>query len=452
MTGQLYRRRLAAAGLVAALFTLAAGAVGATGGTAQAVSTARAVATKAGGRAGGVGIGSGGGAIETYATSGAYVLSGGSARKSGGIYSATRTGESAVLTGAAANLKLTGCTIRKTGHSKTTGESSRYGLNAAVLAASPSQLTLSGCAITTDAAGASGVFSSGANSHVTVSDSTIRANRTGSDGGDAHGVIAVGGGHVTLDNVNIATKGPHSAAVATDRGGGTVTVYGGTMTAAGDESPVIHSTGVIRVHHLTGTALNGQAAVVVEGHNSITAVDSHLTGAGRGVMLYQGSSGDAGAGTATFTMVAGSLTAEQGPALSVRKTAAKISVSGGAVIRAGNGVLVSVANDGSLTLTASGETLDGDVVNTSSGATALSLKDGTTLTGSITNASVTLDPSSKWVVTGNSTLTSLSGALVSGVAIANIVGNGHDVYYDENLDASKWLESKTFALAGGGRL
>jgi hypothetical protein len=38
------------------------------------------------------------------------------------------------------------------------------------------------------------------------------------------------------------------------------------------------------------------------------------------------------------------------------------------------------------------------------------------------------------------------------VAITNIVGNGHDVYYDENLDASKWLEGKTFALAGGGRL
>jgi hypothetical protein len=445
MAGPLYRRRLAATGIVAALFTLAAGAVGTTASTAQAVSTARAVAT----RQGGAPIA---GATETYAPSGAYTLTGGSARKSGGIYSATKTSESAVLIKGAANLKLTGCTIRKTGNSQTTSESSFYGLNAAVLAASPSQVTLSGCAITTDGTGANGVFAYGANSHVTVADSTIRANGTSNAAGDGHGVMAAGGGHVTLDNVNIATKGAHSADIATDRGGGSVTVYGGTMTAAGDGSPVIYSTGVIKVHHLTGTALNGQSAAVVEGHNSITAVDSHLTGSGGGVMLYQSFSGDAGAGKATFTMVAGSLTAEHGPAFYVQKTASKISLSAGAVIRAADGILISVANAGSLSFTASGERLEGDVVNASSGATRLSLKDATTLVGAITNASLTLDSSSMWIVTGNSTLTSLTGAKVSGSTVTNIVGNGHDVYYDKNLSASEWLGGKTYTLAGGGKL
>jgi hypothetical protein len=313
-------------------------------------------------------------------------------------------------------------------------------------------VALSGCAITTDGTGASGIFAYGANSHVTVADSTIRANGTSSEAGDGHGVMAAGGGHITLDNVNIATKGAHSADIATDRGGGTVTVYGGTMTAAGDGSPVIYSTGVIKVHRLTGTALNGQDAAVVEGHNSITAVDSHLTGSGGGVMLYQSLSGDAGTGTATFTMVAGSLTAQHGPAFYVQETASKISLSAGAVVRAGNGVLVSVANQGSLTFTASGETLEGDVVNTSSGATTLSLRDATTLKGTITNASLTLDSSSRWIVTGNSTLTSLACAKVSGTTITNIVGNGHDVYYDKNLSASGWLGGKTYTLAAGGRL
>jgi hypothetical protein len=41
---------------------------------------------------------------------------------------------------------------------------------------------------------------------------------------------------------------------------------------------------------------------------------------------------------------------------------------------------------------------------------------------------------------------------VSGSAIANIYGNGHDVRNDANLPANKWLEGRTYALANGGHL
>ena len=42
------------------------------------------------------------------------------------------------------------------------------------------------------------------------------------DGG--HGVMATGGGTVTLTDVDINTTSSHSSAIATDRGGGTITV------------------------------------------------------------------------------------------------------------------------------------------------------------------------------------------------------------------------------------
>jgi hypothetical protein len=412
MAGQPYLRRVGAAGMVAALFTVAAGGtLGSTARAAQAAPITRAA---------------------RVAPSGAYVLSAGSARKSGDLYSAIRTE-------GAATLKLTGGTIRNTASSS--------GLNPAVLASTGSHIAMCGCAVTTSGAG-SGVLASGTDSQVGMSDSTIRTSALG-EGAGAPGAMAAAGGHVTLDNVNISTAGPNSAALAAGRGG-TITAYGGTLTAASDRSPVIHSAGIVTVHNVTGNALGSTDAAVVEGHGSVTAIDSHLTGSD-GVTLHPGvpapAPAGADAGAATFTMAGGSLIAEHGPAFSVRQTAAKISLRGGAVIRSGAGVLIRVAG-GTLTFTAAGQTLAGDVM----GDAAVSLRDGTTLTGTIRNAALTLDDRSQWIVTGISTLTSLTGATISGGTITNITGNGHDVYYGQSLSASGWPAGRTYRLAGGGRL
>ena len=431
MAGQPYLRRVGAAGMVAALFTIAGGGtLGATAGAAQPAPIARAA------RAAGVAR-----VARAARDPGAYVLSAGSVRKSGELYSAIRTE-------GAATLKLTGGTIRTT--------TSSGGPVAAVLASARSHIAMCGCAVVSPGA-ASGVFAVDANSHIVMSHSTIRTGTLAEHAGSP-GVMAAGGGHVTLDNVNISTASANSAPLAAARGG-TVTAYGGTLTATGDGSPVIHSAGVVTVHDVTGTTRRGPNVAIVAGHHSITAIDSQLTGSGGGVTLLRGISADAGAGAATFTMVGGSLTAEDGPAFSVLQTAAKISLSGGAVVRSGSGVLVRVTPfaepgvaDGSLTFTAAGATLGGDILSTGTGATTVSLKDGTTLTGTIRNAALTLDDRSRWIVTANSTLTSLTGVTMSGGAITNIVGNGHDVYYDNSLSASGRLADRTYRLAGGGRL
>ena len=60
-------------------------------------------------------------------------------------------------------------------------------------------------------------------------------------------------------------------------GGGTLTVEGGTMNTSGKDSPGIYSTGVISVTGATLTATGSEGAVI-EGKNTVTLTDTHLSG------------------------------------------------------------------------------------------------------------------------------------------------------------------------------
>ncbi|HEX6526102.1 MAG TPA: hypothetical protein VF070_39740 [Streptosporangiaceae bacterium] len=376
-------------------------------------------------------------ALPRYAANLNRPVVGQSATRAGAIFTASETHEPAVLAANSAKLTLTGCVIRKTGP------------NAAVVAASPSLVTLNGCAITTDGTGASGAFAYGANSHIRIANSTIRTNAA-DKAGIACGVVAARDGRIALDNVNIATSGPRSAALATNVAGtgGTVLARGGTMTTTGAGSPVLRSAGHIQVYDVTGAARHPEShAAIVGGLSTVDAIDSDLTGPCGGVLFEPSAATDAG--MATYTMTGGSLTALTGPAFDVRGTAAKISVRGGAAITAGSGVLVNVVDKGSVTLTLVGQSLTGDVINAGGGPATLALKNGTTLVGAITHTALELDLSSTWTVTGPSTLTVLT-ATISG--ISSIVGNGHNVYYDSALSGNEWLGGRAYGLSGGGKL
>jgi hypothetical protein len=79
------------------------------------------------------------------------------------------------------------------------------------------------------------------------------------------------------------------------------------------------------------------------------------------------------------------------------------------------------------------------------------------LTGAINGAdtagsvTVTLDATSTWTLTANSYVTVLNDtAGISGTAVSNIVGNGHNAYYKSSSNGS--LGGATYALSGGGAL
>jgi hypothetical protein len=83
---------------------------------------------------------------------------------------------------------------------------------------------------------------------------------------------------------------------------------------------------------------------------------------------------------------------------------------------------------------------------------AIKLQNKTTLTGSVQHAAITLDNSSIWTVTADSSVTTISDSQLSGRHIANIVGNGHTVQYDSTLQANASLGNRTYRLSGGGLL
>jgi hypothetical protein len=281
----------------------------------------------------------------------------------------------------------------------------------------------------------------------------------------AHGVMASGGGSLTATDLTVTTAGASGAAVATDRGGGTITVEGGTYRTAGMNSPGIYSTGNITASDATFEATGAEAAVI-EGSNSIAVTGSHLTGTvNRGVMIYQSMSGDAQGSTGVFNETGGSLTALSGPILYVTNTTATINLSC-VTLDGSSGVLLDAAagqwgatgsNGGQATLNATDQILSGSVDVDGISTVALNLSKGSTLTGAINTAasaksvSLSLDGSSRWTVTGTSCLTLLSdSAGISGSTVTNIVGDGHTVYYTSSANPS--LDGRTYTLVDGGTL
>jgi hypothetical protein len=216
----------------------------------------------------------GGSSTPTYSDTGAYTLSAGRSTSRKRSFKASGADESGVLVRSSGRLTLIDPTVRTTGSSKSSDESSFYGLDAGVLAESSGLLGITGGTVLTTGAGANGVFAYGSGATVTLRNVKIKAT-----GQYAHGVMASGAGTMSVTGGTVSTAGASSAAVATDRGGGRITVNGGSFRTSGFKSPGIYSTGTIRV---TGAAMNatGAEAAVVEGANSIT-VTQHAAWRGR---------------------------------------------------------------------------------------------------------------------------------------------------------------------------
>ncbi len=276
--------------------------------------------------------------------------------------------------------------------------------------------------------------------------------------------MATLGGSLILTDVDISTTGSHGAPVATDRGSGTVNVTRGTIHSSGADSPGIYSTGVITVTDATITS-EGTEAAVIEGFNSIHLNNTTLSGGVEktgGIMVYQSFSGDAETGTGVVTMNGGSYIATAGPMFFVTNTDANITLTGVDVTSRSDTLIKAAGtsrwgtegkNGGIVSLTADGETLNGSLVTDDISSIVVTLKNGSALTGAINSAALILDPTSRWSVTGDSNLTSLTDPDgISAGSITNIIGNGYTVTYDTGLSENSKLGGKVYSLANGGTL
>ena len=174
-------------------------------------------------------------------------------------YSSEEADVSAVVVTDGGNVSLSAVEINKSGDVSNREASEFYGLNAAFLVKRGSSATITDSTVITDAEGANAIFATGENAKIEVSNLTIETK-----GDSSRGLDATYGGTIIADTVTITTQGAHCAALATDRGEGTIEVTNGSFQTSGEGSPCIYSTGNIHVTDSEGIA-TGSAIAVVEG-------------------------------------------------------------------------------------------------------------------------------------------------------------------------------------------
>ena len=369
-------------------------------------------------------------------------------------YESNTKDENTILVNGDVDVNMNNITVNKSGDSDGGDNTSFYGINSAILAKSGAIVIIKNSTINTNATGANGVFSYGGSSTtnnssndgttVTISDSTITTTKDNSGG-----IMTTGGGIMNAYNLIINTSGISSAAIRTDRGGGKVNVDGGTYTTTGQGSPTIYSTADIIVSNAKLIA-KASEGIVIEGKNSVTLNNVTLTDTNnklngksttyKNIFLYQSMSGDASNGTSSFTSKNSKITTNKGDTFYVTNTTAVINLENntitnndksGAFLRIkkdswGN----SGSNGGNVTLKATNQLINGDIVIDSISTLTMNLKNSN-FTGKINKSNsaksidLNIDKDTKIKLTGNSYVTSFTNEDASN---SNIDFNGYKLY------------------------
>ena len=371
-----------------------------------------------------------------------------------GEYSSTTKDENAISVSGSVKSTITGVTVNKTGDSDGGDNTSFYGTNSAVIAKDGANVTIKNANITTNATGANGVFSYGGsattnnsssdNTTVNISDSKVTTTKDNSGG-----IMTTGGGIMNATNLTITTAGTSSAAIRSDRGGGTVTVNKGTYKTTGKGSPAIYSTADITVKNATliSTASEG---VVIEGKNSVTLENVELTDTNnqlngqsttyKNIFLYQSMSGDAANGKAVFTSKNSTITTNKGDSFYVTNTTAEINLENNTIVNkdsTGNFLRIqkdswgkSGSNGGDVTLNLTNQNVEGNIVVDSISKLTMNLSNGSSYKGAINSSNegevnITLDKTSAITLTGNTYVKLLTNADSTN---SNINLNGYKLY------------------------
>ena len=270
-----------------------------------------------------------------------------------------------------------------------------------------STAVIDGTDITVSSSGSNGVFATDSGTAL-VNDTSIETMADNSRGLDA-----TYGGTILANKITADTQGGHSAIVATDRGGGSISLADATLSTAGSGSPLLYSTGDIQVNNVSGTSSGSQIAGM-EGLNTILIKDSTLesTVTGKtasdpianGTIIYQSTSGDAEASTgehATFQSVDSTLSSAIGSGSMFYFTNTTADV-----------VLQNTELD-----------FDTDAATLTDNAAAGSG------TGTASDAPITVnvDGTSTWVVTKDTTISALNVASGGDGNTVTIVANGKTV-------------------------
>ena len=373
-------------------------------------------------------------------------------------YSSKTADENAVLV-SGAKATLDNITVTKTGDSDGGDNTSFYGTNSGIIAKDGAKLTIKNSTVTTNATGANGVFSYGGSAttdnassdstEVNISNSTIITKKDNSGG-----IMTTGGGIMNATDLTVKTYGTSSAAIRSDRGGGTVNVNGGTYTTNGQGSPSVYSTADISAKNAKLVS-NVSEGVVIEGKNSVNLENCELNDNNtklngqsttyKNIFLYQSMSGDADTGTASFTAKNCKITTQKGDTLYVTNTAAEINLENNTISNTdSSGYFLRVqkdswgnsgSNGGAVELNMKNQKAKGNVFVDSISTLAISLSGGSYYEGTLNSEnsakelSLKLDSSSKIKLTGDSYVSTLDD---EDTTYSNIDFNGYTLYVGSN--------------------
>jgi fibronectin-binding autotransporter adhesin len=150
-------------------------------------------------------------------------------------------------------------------------------------------------------------------------------------------------------------------------------------------------------------AAGGAGAVTANGGSTVNVAGGAVSGP---VALTL-----TGGGTASQVNISGGgLTSSAGPAILANGGNANINIAGAPSLGSSNGDILQLTNGSNVTLTANGATLNGNIMSDASSTGLVNLTNGSLLSGSIDPVAMTIDASSRWSVTGNSSLTTLTNA------------------------------------------
>ena len=341
-----------------------------------------------------------------------------------------------------AKVSLEDIEINKTGGSTSnTEDGDFYGMNAGLLATDKATVNIKNAKVKTTAQNGNGVFSYGEGTTVNISDSEIYTTNDNSGG-----IQTTGGAIMNANNLNVKTEGNSSAAIRSDRGGGTVNVDGGEYVSKGYNSPAVYSTADITVKNANLKAENSEA-LVIEGQNSITLENTKVEGNMsddkgsssdtnvHNVMIYQSMSGDAEVGKSVFKMKEGTLTNNNGDLIYVTNTTSEITLENVKIENndqdsrllavlgndASHGWGTAGSNGGNVTLKAKDQKLDGKIEVDSISTLNLTLSGSTVFNGTVNivdnsekgeavenNAEVTVEEDAVWNLTGDVKISKLN--------------------------------------------
>ena len=341
----------------------------------------------------------------TYPQGATYTHSSGTATITDSYSSSTQYYNVIQCTGG--TLTMNGCTITKTGDGSGGDNSSFYGNNSSIYAGAASSTNYQS---TTAASGAKIVAKNvtvsgsaqGANAVIATNGATVEIDGITivNNNSVSRGLHATYGGIINASNVDITTNEATSSTIATDRGGGTVTVNGGKATANGSKSAVIYSTGKMSATSLVGTSAKGEIAVI-EGDNSISMTNCTMTSGSseRGLLLMQSGSGDASGVSPVMTITGTSLTMtdSSAPLIEVATCVTATITLDNCTVTVPSGYLMKVMADSQW--------------STSGAVGNLILSNGT-YSGTVTydtgyTANVTVNEGAVWNLTANATVTKL---------------------------------------------